>query len=125
MNQRKKRQAGDVFPDGKGYIDEVGGGRESGGGMHTDDGRPHVSPSAAANPAARREAFLNQAADDWAKLAHERLVRIRELEAYAKALEAELAKARLRIEWLEDPKNWVDEYGQPDEGAFAREREEC
>jgi len=28
--------------------------------------------------------------------------RIRELETYARSLQAELAKARLRIEWLED-----------------------
>ena len=43
---------------------------------------------AAANPAPRREASLNQMADDWAHIAHERLYRIRVLEARIAQLEA-------------------------------------
>ena len=82
-----RKKIGDIL--GKGYVDEVSGERESGNVHGPGEGRVGPATStAAANPAARREASLNQMADDWAHIAHERLYRIRVLEARIAQLEA-------------------------------------
>ena len=77
-----RKKIGDVM--GPGYVDEVGGGRESGGGV-APRSTPLPSKDAAANPAACPLRIQGEG-----EAAHDE--RIRELEARVAELEAELDK---------------------------------